>query len=486
MRLAIILMTSTLLTPGLFAQISTQTLLFDYSLGASFPLGGLPEQLGAADLDGDGLDDVYCSTNFPPELAIFLNDGTGALAPVQTLSLAEAVFGHDTGDFNGDGIVDLVIASVGLFQSRLQIYPGIGDGTFSAPSADVATSITLGPIAVGDLNGDGMLDVVSTYSNVSGVADHGVQIYLGDGTGQLALFDSLATAVPPYEVFTDDVDLDGAADLVISTASFGLTLVPGTIEVRMGLGAGAFGPTVFVQENLFMGPMRLVHLDGDALVDLAVVTQDFTIGFELRTYLGSASGFQPSQALPISFGSGVLAGADADADGDLDLYISQYDFMTGETGAHVAINDGTGALQSTRPLGISGNYSAYSPIPIQLAPGGSPELAFGNGATDTLEIYAEPGVAVEAFIRGDTNADLAVDIADVVALLNVLFVPGTSPLECDQAGDANDDDHLDIADAIAILDRLFVPGSAPLPAPYPDCGSDPTLGSVACDAPPCP
>jgi hypothetical protein len=82
------------------------------------------------------------------------------------------------------------------------------------------------------------------------------------------------------------------------------------------------------------------------------------------------------------------------------------------------------------------------------------------------------------FIRGDSNADARVDISDAARTLTVLFQGGVT-LACQDASDANDDDHVDISDAIVTLSHLFVGGPAP-PAPFPECGTDPTDDRLGC------
>ena len=90
------------------------------------------------------------------------------------------------------------------------------------------------------------------------------------------------------------------------------------------------------------------------------------------------------------------------------------------------------------------------------------------------------------FIRGDCNTDGAVDIADSIFELNVLF-GGQGPEACSEACDANDDEAFDIADAIYVLTFLFSMGSPP-PLPFPDCGVEPVpAGILGCtNFPPCP
>lgn len=85
------------------------------------------------------------------------------------------------------------------------------------------------------------------------------------------------------------------------------------------------------------------------------------------------------------------------------------------------------------------------------------------------------------FIRGDANGDGTLNVADVVFNLNFLFSQG--PGECLDALDANDDGANNIADPIGILGFLFGGPGAPPPAPFPNCGSDPTADALDCQGP---
>ncbi len=88
------------------------------------------------------------------------------------------------------------------------------------------------------------------------------------------------------------------------------------------------------------------------------------------------------------------------------------------------------------------------------------------------------------FMRGDSNADGTVNIADAIYVLGFLF-GGEEPPPCRDAGDANDDGAINIADAIATLGHLFG-GEGNLPAPFGVCGTDPTGDGLDCQSfPPC-
>ncbi|MCX9076688.1 MAG: PKD domain-containing protein, partial [Candidatus Methanoperedens sp.] len=81
------------------------------------------------------------------------------------------------------------------------------------------------------------------------------------------------------------------------------------------------------------------------------------------------------------------------------------------------------------------------------------------------------------FLRGDSNGDRGLNVADVVTTLNHLFAGGESP-DCDDAADSNDNGAVDISDAVATLNFLFRAGSSH-PPPFPDLGLDPTDDELA-------
>ncbi len=122
--------------------------------------------------------------------------------------------------------------------------------------------------------------------------------------------------------------------------------------------------------------------------------------------------------------------------------------------------------------------------------GGSPEIITlvnpSVGGTSEVAPVLEGGsltvaVATDRFIRGDSNGDADVNVADAVFSLNRLFGDGIPP-PCAKAADANDDGDFNIADPIRVLNFLFVDAIA-LPAPYPNAGNDPTPDELTCEKP---
>ncbi len=88
------------------------------------------------------------------------------------------------------------------------------------------------------------------------------------------------------------------------------------------------------------------------------------------------------------------------------------------------------------------------------------------------------------FVRGDMNTDGGLNIADVFAAEDYIFLGGDTP-DCLAALDSNSDNQVDIADIIFLLTYLFLAGDTP-GAPFPSCGPAPQESLLGCDAYNCP
>ena len=82
------------------------------------------------------------------------------------------------------------------------------------------------------------------------------------------------------------------------------------------------------------------------------------------------------------------------------------------------------------------------------------------------------------YLRGDSNGDGNINIADPIFSLAYLFNQGSIP-QCMEAADANGDLGIDLADALYLLNYINGLGPAP-PMPFPDCGNDPGTPLLGC------
>jgi hypothetical protein len=116
-----------------------------------------------------------------------------------------------TGDFNGDGKLDLAMSNYDY--SVVSIFLGNGDGTFQ-PQVDYGVATWPGCVAVGDFNGDGKLDLaVANFGRSPGDNGNTVSILLGNGDGTFQREVDYLVQFAPRFVAVGDFNGDGYPDL---------------------------------------------------------------------------------------------------------------------------------------------------------------------------------------------------------------------------------------------------------------------------------
>ena len=348
--------------------------------------GGDSTAVALGDLDNDGdLDAIVANAGNQPQ-NVRLNDGTGRFLPHPVSPTLGA--GNSTavalGDVDGDGDLDAIIANdTGQAQD---VY--LNDGTGQLTPHPVAPTFGAGnstAVALGDVDGDGDLDVV--VANDTGQAQ---DVYLNDGTGQFTPHPSAPTfgAGDSTAVALGDVDRDGDLDAVVANAS------GQPQDVYLNDGTGQFTPhpsaPTFGAGN--STAVALADLDGDRDLD-AVVAND---GAAQEVYLNDGTGqFAPHPSIP-TFGSGnstAVVLADVDDDGGLDAVVAN---DTGQA-QDVYLNDG------------SGRFTAH-PIKSTFGAGNSTDLALGDidGDGDLDIVVANDGGQVQTVWVNRDEVDLGV------------------------------------------------------------------------------
>ena len=212
--------------------------------------------LAVGDFNGDGLPDLVVAT--PPDMpgvAILINTGDGNFGNAQLFPAGDSPVAVAVGDFNGDGNLDVALAD--FLGNQAVVLLGNGDGTLQAPQTFPAGQ-NPSAIAVGDLNGDGKLDLVLTNQT-----DNTVSMLLGNGDGTFQLQQVVNVGMSPNGVVIADVNGDGIPDLVFSNS------IDSTVGVLLGNGNGTFQAQQTYPAGTGPAGIAVADFNGDGVPDLA-------------------------------------------------------------------------------------------------------------------------------------------------------------------------------------------------------------------------
>jgi hypothetical protein len=429
-------------------------------------------QIVTGDFNGDGKIDVAASGNIDNAVGpvgVLFGNGNGTFAtPAVTSAGVNAPNGLATADFNGDGKLDLVLAGEQLSDHTQQTYflAGKGDGTFQTPSIIAPGS---GVIAVGDLNGDGKLDVVvstnpffetllgngngtfqqkaahpTTNIGASSIAigdfngdgkldiSDGASVVYGKGDGTFQDVPGVIANVPAglsqalSTVATGDFNGDGKPDLAV-----GLSGVAPAVYILLGDGTGQHTIANIYTTSSSPANLQTADFNHDGKTDLVFSTLDSGTTVKVQTMLGHGDG---SFAAPVAttLGPGVVGAplptiglADFNSDGFIDVATVQ----DGQAVVLIGAGDGTFAapvsyFAGQAPLSIGlGDFNADGKADVASCGSSGIGVLLGKG-DGTLEpvTFQNPGPSPGAgpacpiTITADFNNDGATDLMFGVSL----------------------------------------------------------------------
>jgi FG-GAP-like repeat len=332
----------------------------------------------------------------------------GPLLPLGEGGRTELEFG----DVNGDGHPDLVCVGdhgsphIGTQQHGLMTWLGDGAGGFSVLQVG---DFGYGGVALGDVNGDGLMDaawgVHHDYADTD-LGDQLIEVALGDGTGAAwtPWDDGLGTHGETYGMFGTDLgDVDSDGDLDLGSDSFGCCA---GVHVYLSGGDGTWAPSWgFTGGNSNMD-FLFADFDGNGRLDIATANSLGTV------WLGDgAGGFAAADGnLPASNWNGGLAAGDVTGDGRDELafvsagVVQVWSWSAGHVWTAVTPGLGAGAWQAVQLLDLDVDGTCDL-----LVFGQGQVAAFrgdGEGGWVKLVQFAMPGGGAKLFRAFRAGADI--------------------------------------------------------------------------------
>jgi gliding motility-associated-like protein len=372
----------------------------DMATKVDFATGTTPISVAIADLDGDGKPDLVVTSSGSNTISIYRNTsvsgtiGTTSFAPKVDFATGGSPTQLAIGDLDGDGKPELVTTN--LTSNTISIFRNIStSGSITTASfadkVDLATVASPRGIAIGDLDGDGKPELVVTNTVNTNWSISIFRNISTSGTLSTASFDTRVDYLAgrePYCIVIGDIDGDGKPDLATANNSGGTISLFRNTSTRGSISTTSFAPYVDIPATAQNGAshgLAIGDLDGDGKPDLAVANGNGRSISILRNTATSGSITTASFApkVEIVVGNTTIQPTQI-VIGDLD----------GDGKPDVAYANYNSAICVFRNISTSGSLTAASFAPKVEFPVGTTVLPYGlaigdldgDGKTDMVSV----------------------------------------------------------------------------------------------------
>lgn len=412
---------STLGTNPALATIDTSS----FAPKVDFATGSTPSSVAIADFDLDGKPDMVVINGESSTMSFFRN--TSTLGAIDATSFAAKIDFQTgsipsdlaVGDLDGDGKLDVVVANSNSKTFSVFRNTSTGGSITASPfssKVDFATGNSPLGAAIGDVDGDGKPDIAITNAGDSNVSVYrNLSISGIINSSSFSNWVNFVTGATPARVVISDLNGDGKRDMAITNNASDTMSILRNTSTSGEITTSSFAPKEEFSTGHFPSNIAVGDLDGDGKPDIAV-TNGGTNTISLYRNTSTTSTINSGSFAPkvdISTGSAAPSGiviSDLDLDGKLDLAVSE-DF------SHVIA-----VFWNNSTVGTLAANSFFQPVefavvrePGALAVGdidgdGKPDMAAPNQGNNTVSVLRNTATPIFADVPFSNFANFFIEI----------------------------------------------------------------------------
>lgn len=372
-----------------------------FSTPNNYTVGSSPNSLVLLDIDGDEKLDLVTANRDSNNISVLFGNGLGTFSTPTNYTVGSAPSSIDGADINSDGLLDLAVAN--RDSNNLSLLLGSETETFS-PAISLNLASQPNRVTFDDFNDDGQADIAVTTGLSNG--NNGVSVLLNNGNGTFSSQTDYAVGNFPVGVTSGDISGSGKVDIVTTNyESHDVSVLP-------NLGNGTFGTKTDYAVGYSPTSVVLGDVNADNNVDIITANvSDNTVSVLLNNGSG---GFTPKTNYTVGSAPSSITLADANSDGTVDVIAAN----SIDSSISVLFGDGNGTF-NPRVEPLTNNYSAISApqsvILHDVTYDGILDMVTNNPETNNVSVRFGNG---DGSFSAEFNYDVgdnpqSVDVADV-------------------------------------------------------------------------